>query len=161
MSFWDELSKGVTDAANFTVKKTNELTNAAKLRINLRMEEAKLSKCFEEIGRIYYSFKKTGAGSPADIAALFDEADEIKINIAVIKQEIAKAKNSKICVNCGAELNVKAAYCMDCGAKQEKEDECCCGCGCEDESCCCNEDCCTEEDCADDCCCEDEETPEA
>jgi hypothetical protein len=30
MAFWDELTKGAKDAAAFTMKKTEELTNLAK-----------------------------------------------------------------------------------------------------------------------------------
>ncbi len=149
MNIWDEISKSVSDAANFTVKKTGELTNAAKLKVNLHLETTKLEKCFEEIGRLYYEGKRAGKDNFSEISALFVTADEIKINISIINEEIAKLKNVITCPGCGSEVNRSFAYCNLCGTKlvvpNDKPESDTCNCGCTEET---NETCncgCTEE----------------
>ena len=43
MSFFEEFKRNATDVANKAVKKTGELTNIARLCINVKSNEAKLA----------------------------------------------------------------------------------------------------------------------
>ena len=43
MAFWEDVSRTATDAANYTVKKAGELTNAAKVKYRLHLAETKLA----------------------------------------------------------------------------------------------------------------------
>lgn len=142
MSIWDDIAKGMSDAASYTVKKTGEFTNLAKMKYALHSEETKLSECFEEIGKLYYAYQREGVDYVTEIAALIAEADVIKLTIAEMKEEIAKLKNDTICKKCGAKLDAAMAFCPACGEKQTKEEAACdCdGCDCDDKS-----DCGTEE----------------
>lgn len=168
MSFFEEFKRNATDVANKAVKKTGELTNIARLGINVKTNEAKLSSVFEEIGYMFYEAQSTGADHTSDIASLIMKADKIKADIENTKKEIAKLKKVVICTGCGNEVSEEASFCPHCGAKIEKsepetcEDDCCCdenecscGCGCEETE--------TEEETAETCgcgCCCDEETTE-
>ena len=168
MSFFEEFKRNATDVANKAVKKTGELTHIAKLGINVKTNEAKLSSVFEEIGYMFYEAQSTGADHTSDIASLIMKADKIKADIENTKKEIAKLKKVVICAGCGNEVSEEASFCPHCGAKIEKpepetcedncccdENECSCGCGCEETE--------TEEETAETCgcgCCCDEETTE-
>lgn len=167
MSFFEEFKRGASDVANKAVKKTGEFTNIAKLNINVKTNEAKLSSVFEEIGFMFYEAQCTGADHTSDIASLIMKADKIKSDIENTKKEIAKLKKVVVCTGCGSEVSDESAFCSHCGAKIEKpEPECCCGCEEADEAeyteecdCgCCEET--AEEECCCGCCEETEETPE-
>lgn len=151
MSIWDDITKGMSDAASFTKKKTGELTNLAKMKYALHSEESKLSECFEEIGKLYYSYQREGVDYVTEIAALIAEADVIKMTIDEMKADIAKLQNNVICKSCGAKIDADMAYCPACGAKQEKND---CKCECESDR---------DSDCNDNCecgCCGDTDKDE-
>lgn len=154
----EEIKRSAQGAADRAVKKTNELTNFAKLNVNIKSGEAKLNAAFEEIGRLFYTAERTGIDYTTDIASAIMKADKIKADIEKSKKALAALRNLTICPACGNEISNDAAFCSFCGAKQEKE--CCC---CEEESeecgCCCEE-CCEEEECTCDCCCEEEKTDE-
>ncbi len=133
MSIWDDIAKGMSDAASFTVKKTGEFTNLAKMKYALHSEESKLSECYEEIGKLYYAYQREGTDYVSEIAALIAEADVIKLTIAEMKEEIAKLQNNAICASCGAKIDASMSFCPICGASQKKsEDTCGCDCGCSD-----------------------------
>lgn len=124
MALWDDITKGAKDAASFTVKKTGELTAIAKLKISLRGEETKLSKCFEDIGELYYKENSSGVDGETAMGELVAAADEIKAKISELKAEISKLQGTVICPKCGATLDGDYAFCPKCGEKMaEKEKE--------------------------------------
>ncbi len=156
MSVFNEIKRNVTNAASAASKKTNELTGLAKLNMNIKMEQGKLSECYEEIGRLFYTAERSGEDHTSDIAAHIMQADKIKANIAKYQAEIARLKKVIYCDNCGAELAETCIYCSTCGAKLEKkaeevktEEECCCGCDSDGECCDCADQ--AEETCCCDC----------
>ena len=65
MSFFDNLKKNINTAANYTVQKTGEMTEAAKIRLDIRTQNLRLAKCFENIGQLYYKSIKEEGEIPA------------------------------------------------------------------------------------------------
>lgn len=137
MSVFNEIKRNVTNAASAASKKTTELTGLAKLNMNIKMEQSKLSDCYEEIGRLFYTAERNGEDNTSDIAARIMQADKIKANIAKYQADIARLKKIVICENCNTELNENAVFCSMCGTKLEKksveaeETPCDCDCGCD------------------------------
>lgn len=163
-NFFENFKRNASDAADKAVKKTNELTAIAKLNVNVKTAESKLSSVYEEIGRLFYNAERTGLDNTGDIADRIMQADKLKADIASCKAEIAKLRKVIVCEGCGEEIADEYAFCPKCGMKQIKPEpevdiECeCCG----DENCECEEACeCEDEVCDCDCCeaSETEETP--
>jgi hypothetical protein len=167
MTIFNNIKRGATDAANKAAKKTGEITNIAKLTMNIKNAETKLGAVYEEIGRLFYTAERTGEDFTSDIAANIMKADKIKADIANFKSEIAALRNVIVCENCGNEVNADFAFCNFCGSKIEKpapaeEETCeCCECECDGEcecdcececNCCCEE---SAEECTCECCCEE------
>lgn len=168
MSFFNEIKRNVSGAASAASKKTSEFTGIAKLNLNIKLEETKLSECYEEIGRLFYTAERNGEDNTSDIATYIMQADRIKAVIADYKAELARLKKVVICEGCGTEISETAAYCSVCGAKQTKKVEeepatdasvCDCDGNCSDDASVCedeNADCGCEEtsnDCnGNDCC---------
>ena len=165
MTIFNNLKRGATDAANKAAKKTGEITNIAKLTMNIKNAETKLGDVYEEIGRLFYTAERTGEDCTSEIASNIMKADKIKADIANYKAEIAVLRNVIVCESCGNEVNADYAFCNFCGNKIEKpvaeteeveeaEEECCECCECcaeEAEECCCECEC--EEKAEEPCCC--------
>ena len=122
MSFFENLKKNINTAANYTVQKTGEMTEAAKIRLDIRTHNLRLAKCFENIGQLYYkSTKENGEIASAEMDAYILEADGIKLEISILRRELAKAQGCVICSSCGAQISNKSVYCPLCGIKLEEE----------------------------------------
>ncbi len=137
MAFLDDIKKSATDVANKAVKKTEEIAGVAKLQMNIKMKEAKLSSVYEEIGRLFYNAERNGVDFTSEIAGSILKADTLKVEIACAQAEIAKLRNLVICESCGNEIADDAAFCSYCGMKQVKPSPTCCE--VEEYSACCEE----------------------
>ena len=122
MAFWDEFTKGAKDAAAFTMKKTEEITNLAKLKLAIHSEESKLDKCYGEIGSLYYDFQRKEEDHAAEIAALLLEADELNTKLDALRAQLAALQNDVICSKCNSQIPVEATFCPVCGNKQNAEE---------------------------------------
>ena len=155
LQFWEEIKRNAKEAADITVKKTSEMTAIAKATVAIKNEESKLSSCYKEIGRLFYTAERDGVDHTDEIATFIMQADKIKAAIAGYQKEIAALKKVAICDSCGSEIPADAQFCPACGAKvvkpakeeetctcccdaenTEKEDECACTCTCADDSTC-------------------------
>jgi hypothetical protein len=124
MSFFENLKKNFNTAANNTVQKTGEVTEAAKIRLDIRSQNVRLAKCFENMGQLYYkSVKESGTDVTAELDAYMMEADGIKAEIANLRRELAKAQGCVICAACGAQISNKSVFCPLCGVKLAAEEE--------------------------------------
>ena len=117
MTFWDDVAKTANDAANYTVKKANEITTLAKLRYKLHIAETKLECKYEGIGRLYYSAVMDGDDTMEAISDLMTDITEINAEITGLKEQIAELKNKQICPKCGAFIPEGSFYCNNCGTK--------------------------------------------
>lgn len=146
MSFWNELKTSINGAADYTVKKTGEITGTAKLRMDIRSKNTRLAKCYETIGRAYYRREKGLDGDHDEtIAAAIAEADTLKEEIAALRQQIAKLQGCVICPACSAQISNQSIFCPLCGVKlpekpveEEPAEEACCDteeCTCDTEEC--------------------------
>ena len=116
---FEEIKRSASGVAERTVKKTGDVTNIVKLKVNLKSAESKLSSVYEEIGRLFYTAERSGEDCTSDIAAYIMKADKLKADIAEYNKQIAKLHNVRICDNCGTEIDETVNFCPVCGAKQE------------------------------------------
>ncbi|MCI8611604.1 MAG: hypothetical protein HFE66_06775 [Clostridiales bacterium] len=117
MALWEDIAKSAKDAAAYTVKKTEELTSIAKIKMSIRGEENNLDKCFSEIGSLYYAYQRQGEDHTSEIAALLMEADQVREKIKCLRDSLAKLQKSVICPGCSAQVTTEYDFCPLCGAK--------------------------------------------
>lgn len=169
MEFWDNFSKTVSDAADYTVKEAGKLTGIAKLKYKIATTRARLDTLFAGLGRLKYDEVKATTSSGAEsVDMLVGKIDALKADLERYENELAKLKNVRICAACRSEIGLEMAFCPRCGSKQPEPEpsgddncdcDCGCDCGCEDEcDCGCEDDC----DCdgEDDCDCDGEDAEE-
>ncbi len=117
MALWDDIAKSAKDAASYTVKKTEELTSIAKIKMSIRSEENNLEKCFSQIGSLYYAYQRQGEDHTSEIAALLVEADQVQEKIKCLRDSLAKLQKSVICPGCKAQVTTEYDFCPLCGKK--------------------------------------------
>ena len=119
MAFFDDFKKSATDVADKVAKKTTDFTSIARIAMNIRSNESKLSSTYEEIGYLFYTAERNGTDYTEEIAAQILKADGLNAEIESLKKESAKLRNVKICSGCQKEIPSDSSFCSFCGLKQD------------------------------------------
>jgi len=122
MEFLDSAVIKAKEVIDIACKKTGEAVNTGKQRLDVMSYESKLSKDFEKLGKLYYVRLKEGLEADDATLALAKEIKAKRIKIKKLKDEIKSAKNTRICPNCGINIDADSIFCNACGAKLEFED---------------------------------------
>ena len=118
MNLLDTLREKMNGAANYTVKKTGEVTGAARVRMEIRTQKSRLARSFEDIGRAYYRKEKgLTQDDGAALAAAVAEADSIRLELYTLRRKLAALQDSVLCPHCGTQVPDTSIYCPICGVK--------------------------------------------
>ncbi|MDD6283944.1 MAG: hypothetical protein PUB05_01095 [Firmicutes bacterium] len=107
-------AKEVIDMAG---KKTGELVNIQKLKVNIAGLNSQMANDFEAIGRLCYDNMRSGTDNGDAIAAIAEEIDEKQEQVRQLRERIAELKGERICGGCNNPVSNDAEYCPKCGAK--------------------------------------------
>lgn len=125
--FVDNIKKGfdvaVTEAEKLTraaADKTSGLVDTAKLRLALSGTENKLSRLYENIGKIVY---ESGEPCGEEVAELCREVAEFRAEADKIRERLAGVKGAAVCPSCGAQNTREADFCQKCGARLADTDD--------------------------------------
>lgn len=119
MDFYDVVEKA-KQGFDTACKKTEDVVNVSKQRIDQAALESKLSKSYEILGKYCYdAIIHGGEVDGESVKPITDDITEKLSQIEEIKKEILKKRNKKQCGECGAELDKSSAYCSKCGAKAD------------------------------------------
>ena len=119
MAFLENLGKKVGEAAQAAAKKSGELVETTKLNVNINSEEDKIQKIYTQIGKTL-SEKYSATGVADDDVKESCEAVKVhEQNIKSLRDKIMEVKGSKLCINCGTEMDKAQVFCSKCGAKND------------------------------------------
>lgn len=152
MDFFDKLSETLLNAGKDVGQKAKDLSDAARMTMDIRTKEDQVQKMYTAMGKAYYEAHKDDADTE-DISVT--QVTEALAEIEKMKKDLLSLKGVIVCPACNAEIQAEDAYCKKCGVKIEKEETVA-----EEE---CTEECaeeCTEECASEACDCEKEEVAE-
>lgn len=118
MSFFDRLSKSVTEASQKTIAKTKELADISRLNTMISEQEKNITNQYIQIGKLYISLHKDNCEE--DFAGMIAAIAEAETKILDYKKQIQDIKGVQRCEKCGAEVPNGAAFCSSCGATMPK-----------------------------------------
>ena len=101
-------------------KKTNEMVEVSKMKLQIAQQRAELSKAYEKLGAMVYDMMKSDAQDSSAIDVCIDEIDFIFSKIAEAEGKVNELKKVIICESCGSEVAMDACFCSKCGAKIER-----------------------------------------
>ncbi len=115
---WDEISRKLTEAADYTVKKTEQLTAIAKLEYKLSNAKNKLNQLYAHMGKMKFS-EMTGETVDAKAyQAVYDKITAMLLLIEELEEKLAKLRNWRFCIGCGGKIGADMTFCPKCGIRQ-------------------------------------------
>ncbi len=112
MEFFDKLGASLVTAGRDVSQKAKDLSETAKLKLDLKSKEDFLQKQYAELGRLYYEEHKNDDSCSYE---QFSEIAETLSSIDHLKHLLMDLKGSKICPKCGAQMPEDAGFCSNCG----------------------------------------------
>ncbi len=107
-------AKTVADAAG---KKTAELIDVARLKMEAAGLERELAATMEGIGRLVYENRNSEEDVTELVETCMKRADEISEKLEKIRETINTYKKMSRCAKCGTTNSEDSAYCKFCGTK--------------------------------------------
>lgn len=120
MAFFDKLGEKISSTSKDVAKKTKDLTEIAKINMQINSEEDKIKSKYLEVGKLYYQLYQDTPAEP--FAELCNELTASINHIESSKRQILSIKGVEICANCGAEIPLDTSFCGSCGAKVQEEE---------------------------------------
>jgi len=118
MSAWDDLKGSLFAAGRDVSQKAKEVSEVAKLKMDIHTKEDFVEKQYAALGRAYYEANKDNA-SDKDAAAFRVIAEALE-EIQRMNQQVMDIQGVVQCPNCGKKVPIGNAFCSDCGAKLDE-----------------------------------------
>ena len=118
MSAWDNLKGSLFAAGRDVSQKAKEVSEVAKLKMDIHTKEDFVEKQFAALGRAYYEANKDDV-SETD-AAQFRVIKEALDEIERMSELVLDIQGVVKCPNCGKKVPSNASFCSDCGAKLDE-----------------------------------------
>lgn len=117
MDVFDETMKKAKDIFDTACKKTGEVVNVQKLRLDLSSVENKLNKSYATLGRLQFLKIKDTESLDEETKVVVEDIKEKIAEIEELNAKITELTGKINCPGCGATLPSNALFCSRCGSK--------------------------------------------
>lgn len=118
MSTWDDLKGSLFAAGRDVSQKAKEVSEIAKLKMDIHAKEDFVEKQYAILGKAYYEENKDNA-SEKDMEQ-FRVITEAIEEIYRMKQQVLEIQGVAQCPNCGKKVPVDNCFCSACGTKLDE-----------------------------------------
>ena len=119
MAIWDNITKKAAEISEKAVKQAKDLSEVAKLKMQIAEAEGTAEDTYAQLGRLY------AAAHPEEyeegFASLMAAAANAENTIKTLREQLREAKGVAVCEKCGAEVSKDSAFCSACGAEIPKK----------------------------------------
>ena len=95
-TFWEDLGKIITETADTVVEKTSQAVEVQKLKSKVRIQERRIEKDYQNLGKIIYERYIEGEVLDSEYSDLCNDIQESKYVIKDLEEEIQKVQESEI-----------------------------------------------------------------
>ena len=117
---FDKLKDDLFSVGKEVGDRVSDVSNIAKLKLDVRSKEDFLERQFAQLGRMYYAAHKNDVEAVAE-QDTFVAIAETEAQIEGIKQTILDLQGAVCCPNCGEKYQKGFKFCPSCGAELKKE----------------------------------------
>ncbi|WMJ22393.1 zinc-ribbon domain-containing protein [Paludicola sp. MB14-C6] len=121
MSAFDTFMDKAKDVYDVASKKTGELVEVSKLKMECVKVNNEIKKLYEKLGSCVYSMMKANYDNKDVVDGLVEEIDENLAKLSVLNQKLSDIKNVVICKACGAKNPEANYFCSKCGSRIKNE----------------------------------------
>lgn len=115
MELLDRIGESLMSAGKDVSQRAKDVSELAKLRLDIKSKEDYVEKQYATIGAAYYEKHKDEEDcEEAEQFFLIREALE---EIERMKAEMLRIQGAAECPNCGTKMPEEATFCSNCGAK--------------------------------------------
>lgn len=122
-SIFDSFFDKAKDVADIASKKTGELVEISKYKIESVKINNEVEKLYQKLGNSVYLMVKGGYDNQELIEGLTEDIDEMLMRLEAVNEKISDMKNVVYCGACGAKNEMENYYCVKCGSRLKKEFE--------------------------------------
>lgn len=105
--------KYIEQGAKTATKMAGDTIEVTKLRKTIADNEDKIERLYKEIGKTMYKNYKTSNEEEINLTEIYENIDNIYIEIDEAKEKICEIKNLRMSSNCGAELTRDIQFCPE------------------------------------------------
>ena len=118
MAIWDNITKKASALSEKAVKQAKDLSEIAKLKLQIVEAEKAANDAYAQLGRLYVAAHAEDCEEAfaSEMAAAVNAEQTVK----TLKSQLHDAKGVAVCEKCGAEVAKDAAFCSACGAEMPK-----------------------------------------
>lgn len=120
-SIFDTFFDKAKDVADAATKKTGELVEMSKYKLESVKINNEIEKIYQRLGASVYSMIKGGYDNQELVEGLTEEIDELLMRLEAVNIKINDMKNVSICSVCGAKNEADNYYCSKCGSRIKTE----------------------------------------
>ena len=118
MELFDKLGDTIVSVSKDATQKAKDLSDLARLRMEMRAKKDYINKLYQEIGKLYYELHKDDENKEFDdhmqlVKEALDSLEELN-------RQAGQIKGTVRCENCSQYMPVEADFCSKCGAKLVK-----------------------------------------
>ncbi len=114
MDIFDKIGDTLVSVSKDATQKAKDLSDLAKIRMDMRTKQEYISKQYTEIGKAYYEKHKNDEEPKYEQVTSIREAEEV---LDELRQQLSQIKGLQKCPECGQDMPLEADYCSKCGAK--------------------------------------------
>ena len=103
------------DSFNSFASKTKDLTEVARINMEISTYESKMRECYMKLGEYVMEHSELINTEDETVAFCRKEYEDVKEKIDADKLKIREIKNVDVCPNCGAEISRENQLCPKCG----------------------------------------------
>lgn len=118
MATWNNLKGSLFAAGRDVSQKAKEISEIAKLKMDIRSKEDYVEQQFAILGRAYYDANKEAVceENAEQFAVIKEALDEIER----MKQQLLDVQGVILCPNCGKKSPLGTSFCSGCGTRLEE-----------------------------------------
>lgn len=115
MDLFEQLGEALVSAGKDINQKARDVSEIAKLKLDIRAKEDYVQKQYTALGADYYA-KHMGDTECEEKEQIFLIREALE-EIERMKDEVLKYQGASQCPKCGTKMPEGAAYCISCGTK--------------------------------------------
>ncbi len=117
MTTFEDILCKVKDLGEAAGKKTGELVEVTRLKMEAAQTEKDIAATLEGLGRLVYDGRKSGEDISEMVDACVERVDELNAGLEKLRDKIVRYKNAVRCPDCGVLNTEDSLYCKKCGAR--------------------------------------------